>query len=116
MPTTIVYAQTLPSSIYSQITTTGVVSKSAETLTINFGGMFDMEAYLPSLNIKVIVNGQTYNYGEAISFKKNVIVNNSGKNNIKIEIPYFNTITLDTSSYNITVTPVETVITFHANS
>ena len=119
IPTTMVYAQTLPSSISSQITTTGVVSKSAETLTINFGGMFDMEAYLPSVNIKVIVNGQTYNetynYGGSLTLK-NVIANNTGKNTIKIEIPYFNTIILNTNSYNITVTPVETPMTFHGNT
>ena len=119
IPTTMAYAQNLPSSIANQITTTGVVSKSVENLTINFGGMFDMESYLPSVNVKVIVNGktynETYNYGGSLTVK-DVTVNAAGTNSIKIEIPYFNTITLDTSSHNITINPVETIITFDGNT
>ena len=74
-----------------------------------------MESYLSSVNIKVIVNGKTYNdvynYGGKLTIN-NVIVNNNKTNNVKIEIPYFNMITLNTNSNNITITPVETMMTF----
>ncbi len=112
------YAQNLPSSISNKVVTTGVVSRT-ENITIKFAGMFDMESYLPNVNIKVIVNGntysETYNYGGSLTLK-NVIVNNTGNNTIKIEIPYFNTITLNTSSNNLTVNPVETPMTFDGNT
>ena len=121
IPTTVAYAQNLPSSITNKAATTNVVSKSAKTenITINFGGMFDMESYLSSVNVKVIVNGKTYNeiynYGGSLTIK-NVTVNSTGNNTIKIEIPYFNTITLNTTSNNITINPVETVMTFDGNT
>ena len=100
------------------IATIDAATTKTESLTINFGGMFDMESYLPSVNVKVIVNGktynETYNYGGSLTLK-NVTVNTNGTNTIKIEIPYFNTIELNTSSNNITISPVETVMTFDGN-
>ena len=97
---------------------TATTLTKTENLTVNFGGMFDMESYLPSINVKVIVNGktynETYNYGGSLTLK-NVRVNTNGTNTIKIEIPYFNTIELNTSSNNITVSPVETMMTFDGN-
>ncbi|MDO4535430.1 MAG: hypothetical protein Q4B63_06420 [Clostridium perfringens] len=93
-------------------------STKTENLTINFSNMFDVESYLPSINIDVIINGKTYNeiynYSGSLTIN-NVSLNATGTNNIKIEIPEFNTITLNTSSNDITVNPVQEIINFDGN-
>ena len=117
IPTTAVYAQTLPNTNVTD--TNHSNSVKTENLTINFKGSFDSEAYLPNVNINIIVNGKTYtanyNYSGSLTLS-NVIVHKTGNNTIKIEIPYYNTITLNTDSNNLTVNPVETPMTFDGNT
>ena len=118
LPTTVTYAQTLPNHNINSTITTNSNSIKTENLTINFGNMFNWNAYLTNVNINVIVNGKTYteNYDYSGSLTiNNVLVNKTGNNTIKIEIPYYNTITLNTNSNNITVNPVETPMTFDGN-
>ncbi|SPZ49990.1 Leucine Rich repeats (2 copies) [Sarcina ventriculi] len=114
LPTTVTYAQTLPNHNINSTITTNSNSIKTENLTINFGNMFNWNAYLTNVNINVIVNGKTYT--ENYDYSGSLTINNVlGNNTIKIEIPYYNTITLNTNSNNITVNPVETPMTFDGN-
>ena len=117
IPSTTVYAQTLPSKVSSKVITTAVESNlnKTEDLTINFNDFFNWN----EVNMTIIINGIKYN--EVYGYSGSITINNvptttTGVNNIKIEIPMFNTITLSTSSTNITVSPVPTLMTFDGNT
>lgn len=101
------------------VTTIDASTTKTENLTINFSSAFNVIAYLPSVNIEVIINGKTYkgtyNYSGSLTIK-NITVNNTGTNNITIEIPYYNTINLKTTSNNITINPVQASINFDGNT
>ena len=103
------------SSVKSQLTDNMNLNfKKTESLTINFKNLFNWN----KINITIIINGVKYyvlyGYSGSITIN-NIPKTKSGINNIKIEIPMFNTITLSTSSTSINVSPVATPITFDGN-